>query len=88
MKLLPVSPLRQQQQADCLAACASMVLAYLGVPIPYSQLLRLLRVDKIGTPFRNLRYLESFQLSVTIATGNMATLREQLRQGHPSTTHP
>jgi ABC-type bacteriocin/lantibiotic exporter with double-glycine peptidase domain len=60
-----------------------MVLAFLDLSIPYSQLLRLLRVDKIGTPFRNLRYLESFQLSVTIATGNMATLREQLRQGHP-----
>ncbi len=39
MTLLPVSHRRQQQQADCLTACAAMVLDYQQRPIPYDRLL-------------------------------------------------
>lgn len=83
MTLLPVSLHRQQQQADCLAACAAMVLDYLQRPIPYKHLLRLLRVDAIGTPFRHLRYLESPRVSLTIANGDMLTLHQNLQNGRP-----
>lgn len=84
MTLLTVSYHPQNQQADCLAACAAMVLNYLHVPMAYQQLLRLLRVDAIGTPFRNLRHLESLGLSVFIGEGNLSTLREHLESGLPS----
>lgn len=83
MTLLPVSHRRQQQQADCLAACAAMVLDYLQRPIPYDRLLHLLRVDAIGAPFRNLRLLQSLRLSVTIANGDMTTLHAHLQNGRP-----
>ena len=83
MILLPVSHRRQNQQADCLAACAAMVVDYLQVAITYPRLLRLLRVDVIGTPFRNLRHLESLGLTVRIAEGSLLVLREHLERGLP-----
>ena len=46
--LLPVLHQQQRQQADCLAACAAMILAYLDVDIEYDQLLRLLKVKPFG----------------------------------------
>ena len=55
--LLAVPHQRQQQEADCLAACATMVLAYLNVDIKYQQLLKLLKVKPYGTPGQNLKYL-------------------------------
>ncbi|HID52386.1 MAG TPA: hypothetical protein EYP41_10150 [Anaerolineae bacterium] len=59
MKLLPVSHHPQQRQADCLVACAWMVLAYQQQPVPYNRLLTLLRIGAAGAPYRNLYYLES-----------------------------
>lgn len=50
---------RQQTQADCLASCAAMVLAYLGIPCEYSHLLRILGTTADGTPFTNLKRLAS-----------------------------
>lgn len=35
---LPVPHRKQLQQSDCLAACAAMVLAYLGEPVDYQRL--------------------------------------------------
>jgi ABC-type bacteriocin/lantibiotic exporter with double-glycine peptidase domain len=83
MTLLPVSHRRQKQPSDCLAACAAMVLDYLLVPVNYSQLIGLLNVDAVGAPFRNLRYLHSLGLSVTVAEGNIETLQTQLDTGLP-----
>jgi ABC-type bacteriocin/lantibiotic exporter with double-glycine peptidase domain len=71
MTLLPVSHRQQRQQAECLAACAAMVLDYLQVPASYEQLVKLLRIGPAGAPFRNLRYLESLVgLSVLIRRGH------------------
>jgi hypothetical protein len=39
--LLPVPHHLQRSDGDCLAACAAMVLAYLGVSVDYDRLLRL-----------------------------------------------
>lgn len=84
MQLLPVLHRRQKQQADCLAACAAMVLDYLHVPIPYERLVRLLQVDAIGTPFRNLRQLQQLGLSIHIGAGSVQSLRDRLEEGLPS----
>jgi ABC-type bacteriocin/lantibiotic exporter with double-glycine peptidase domain len=83
MILLPVSHQPQQQQADCLAACARMVLHYLQVPVDYQRLTRLLRLDAIGTPFRNLQHLESLGLEIRITEGDMLKLRRHLDSGLP-----
>ncbi len=81
--LLPVSNFRQQQQADCLAACAAMVLAYLHIPIQYNRLLDTLKTTKIGTPFHNLTLLASRGLYIHIDEGNLDTLRNHLETGLP-----
>jgi ABC-type bacteriocin/lantibiotic exporter with double-glycine peptidase domain len=76
MILLPVSHQPQQRQADCLAACARMVLHYLQVPVDYQRLTRLLRLDAIGIPFRNLQHLESLGLEIRITEGDMLKLQK------------
>ncbi|MCA9998306.1 MAG: peptidase C39 family protein [Anaerolineales bacterium] len=83
MPSLPISHHKQQRQADCLAACAFMVLAYWQHPISYARLINLLRIGYAGAPFSNLRYLESLGVSVTIGQGELATLRHYLNQGIP-----
>ena len=42
--LLSVPHQHQQSDGDCLAACATMILAHLGHAIDYPQLLRLLKI--------------------------------------------
>jgi ABC-type bacteriocin/lantibiotic exporter with double-glycine peptidase domain len=83
MSLLAVSHYKQRQQADCLAACAAMVLEYLHVSISYERLLRLLSVRSYGTSFSSLRKLESVGLSVLITRGDLASLRRHLEGGSP-----
>lgn len=83
MRLLPVSHQRQQQQADCLAACAAIVLNYWHIPLAYNRILSLLRVDPIGTPFRNLSSLESANLAVMITEGDMSEMAHHLQEGIP-----
>ncbi len=83
MKLLPVSHHPQQHQADCLAACAYMALAYQQQSIPYDHLLTLLRIGAAGAPYRNLHYLESARLSVQIKQGEIADLQNYLTKNIP-----
>lgn len=44
----------QKGPADCLAACAAMVLAYHRKSVSYSKLLSLLNIGPIGAPRRNI----------------------------------
>lgn len=83
MTLLPVLHQKQRRQADCLGACAAMVLHYLQVPIQYERLLRLLKTQAAGTVFGNLRYLETLGLSVQIGYGDIETLHSHLEIGLP-----
>src|SRR5690349_6037455 len=83
MSLLPVSHRPQQRQADCLAACAAMVLDYLHVPIDYRDLIKRLRIESYGAPFGNLRYLESSRVQVQIQRGDMDGLRKYLERELP-----
>jgi len=83
MTLLSVSHRSQNQQSDCLAACAAMVLAYLHVPVDYARLLQLLRVQAYGTAFSNLRYLEALGMSVLVQEGEPEQLATYLGMGLP-----
>lgn len=84
MTLLSVPHRKQQQQADCLAACAAMVLEYLQIPVRYERLLRLLQVEEFGSFFRNLHRLESLGVSVLIEAGDFNALRQHLESGLPA----
>ena len=83
MTLLTVSHRQQIQQADCLAACAAMVLDYLKIPISYNKLIQLLKIDAIGTPFRNLNNLQSLDLSILIEEASLSSLKSYLEVGLP-----
>ncbi|MBI4670216.1 MAG: C39 family peptidase [Chloroflexi bacterium] len=83
MSLLPVSHRSQLQSADCLAACAAMVLDYLDVSFDYDDLLDLLRITPFGAKFQNLVYLESLGVKVLTARGELETLATHLKRGVP-----
>ena len=72
--LLPVSHRRQEQQADCLAACAAMILAYLQIPVNYSRLRRLLNVRYFGAFFSDIANLGVLGVAVTVGEGDMASI--------------
>lgn len=76
----------QRQEADCLAACAWMVLTKLGVTIRYDRLHKLLKIiDEVGASIYNLRYLADFDksLSVEIADRDMDWLALAIQNGIP-----
>lgn len=81
--LLNVPHRRQTQQADCLAACAAMILDYLNRPIPYGRLLRLFGIQSFGAPASRILRLSDMELSVTYQEGSVAGLEYHLQQGHP-----
>lgn len=81
--LLPVPHFLQRANADCLPACALMVLMYLGRSVRYPRLLRLLVTKEHGTPFSNLRHLDQLGVQVTIAPGTLDQLYDHLRHNRP-----
>jgi hypothetical protein len=61
-----------------------MVLDYLQIPIKYDNLIRLLGVDAIGTPFRRLQNLKTLGLNIHIDEGGLPALQTYLEAGLPS----
>jgi ABC-type bacteriocin/lantibiotic exporter with double-glycine peptidase domain len=81
---LPVEHIRQRQDGECLAACAAMILNFIGRPIIYDRLLRLLAVDPgLGTPSFSIRNLERLGVTVEYQQGNIYTLQQHLLQRQP-----
>jgi ABC-type bacteriocin/lantibiotic exporter with double-glycine peptidase domain len=81
--LLPVSHQKQKQRVDCLAACAAMVLNYIGCPYTYRQLLRLLRIRQFGAPAPNIVYLEQLGVAVEYRAGTLDDLKQHITLGRP-----
>ena len=81
--LLPVAHSLQQYGADCLPACALMVLTYLGHSMQYRHLMRILNTQEFGTPFSNLYHLNRLGITVTVDSGTIDLLYEQLAQNRP-----
>ena len=79
--LLPVPHILQTTQADCLAACANMVLSFLNKSLPYDELLALLDVQWFGAPFNNIRNLEQMGVRVLYQQGSLDDLRKHLEKG-------
>jgi ABC-type bacteriocin/lantibiotic exporter with double-glycine peptidase domain len=82
MSLL-LSNVQQRQQADCLVACAAMVLQYLYIPFTYDRLLNKLGTADAGTPFSRLELLKDWRLTVMRGEGNLETLQMYLDVGLP-----
>ncbi len=76
--LLPIPHQRQQQEADCLAACAAMVLTSIKIKIDYNQLLKLLKVKSFGTSGQNLKNLTSLGVQVVYREGSMDEIKAHL----------
>jgi ABC-type bacteriocin/lantibiotic exporter with double-glycine peptidase domain len=81
--LLPLSNVRQRQQADCLVACAAMVLQYLYIPFDYDRLLNRFGTISAGTPFSRIDWLKDWRLTVVRGEGNLAVLSDHLEIGLP-----
>ncbi len=82
--LLPVPHVPQRQPGECLAACAAMLLLYVGHPVNYEQLLRLLRVKPgIGAPISNVRHLEKMAVEITYRQGVLSDLDYHLGHNQP-----
>lgn len=81
--LLLVPHIPQENDGDCLAACAAMVLQYLQQPLSYPQIRQLLRVKPYGAPAGNIRYLTQLGLVVIYSQTDMPGLQDWLDQGHP-----
>lgn len=81
--LLSVPHQPQQSDGDCLAACAAMVLAYLGREIDYPRLLQLLNIKPHGAPAGNIRLLTKLNLNVTYRQTDLVGLEGMLQQGQP-----
>jgi ABC-type bacteriocin/lantibiotic exporter with double-glycine peptidase domain len=82
--ILSVPHIPQRDQGECLAACAAMMLRYMGRPANYNQLLKLLQVrTSIGAPSSNIRKLETPGLTVIYEQGSWAKLESHLAQNRP-----
>lgn len=81
--LLPIPHQPQRQQADCLAACAAVALAHLGIEIDYHYLLKLLKVKPYGTSGQHLKYLVSLGVQVIYREGSLDELKSYLLAGLP-----
>ncbi|MEM7531982.1 MAG: C39 family peptidase [Chloroflexota bacterium] len=57
--------MKQRADGDCLAACASMVLDYYGLSLPYWRLIWILSIKRnMGTPFHNIQNLQRRKMNI------------------------
>jgi ABC-type bacteriocin/lantibiotic exporter with double-glycine peptidase domain len=80
---LNVPQWRQRRSGECLAACAAMVLTYLGEQVAYDQLVQRLGTSHVGTVFSHLDRLRSWRLTVERGRGTTEMLRQHLAAGRP-----
>jgi ABC-type bacteriocin/lantibiotic exporter with double-glycine peptidase domain len=67
-----------QQEADCLAACAAMVLDYIERPMAYSELLRQLGVGEFGVPASRINRLAGRDIAVDYGEGTWEMLEDRI----------
>ncbi len=81
---LLVSHQKQRHRSDCLAACAAMILGYLGRSVRYGKLMRLLGITPdLGAPASNVRRLSALNVCVEYGAGTMDDLVAYLARGVP-----
>lgn len=81
--LLTVPLHRMQQGADCLAACAAMALNYIGRPMAYAELLRVLGVGEFGMPASRIARLAGRAVAVEYGEGTWEMLEAFIDDDQP-----
>lgn len=82
--LLPVPHVEQRRTGECLAACAAMVLKYLGTSFWYRRLVRVLRIRRdLDTAFPDVERLTSLGITVVLRKGTLQELHQILEAGWP-----
>lgn len=73
--ILPVPYVGQRRTGECLAACAAMVLDYLGAPVAYSRLVKMLEIVLgAGVASFKIRNLERIGVRVQYESGTNTSL--------------
>lgn len=87
MPFLKIPLIRQQAEADCLVACAAMMLAAADLPLDYTRISLLLGFEGDGLPYSRLHRLSRIQqgLHVTIEPGTLQNLMRAIDAGIPPT---
>lgn len=82
---LRVPHIQQRSNADCLAACAAMLLEYVGLRVDYVRLVRVLGISELGTPYSRIRRLPSIDpnLSLRYEVGEIEEIIHYLDAGYP-----
>lgn len=85
--LLQITHLTQARRADCVAACAKMILDYIGKPVEYDRLLALLQIEPdIGTRASNILKLIALGVDVLYTRGTLNEIHNHLLANHPCIT--
>lgn len=77
---------KQTQEADCLAACVAMVLEFIGKPMRYDRILKMLDTTSYGTVASHVTRLTKRGLHVTYAEGALVDLQTNLQRDFPVIT--
>lgn len=81
---LPVEHVQQHQDGECLAACAAMILNFVGISVSYNRLLKVLEVESgLGTPSFKIRNLSRLGIKVDYRQGSLENLQDHLEAGRP-----
>lgn len=84
MHSLPIEHCLQEVDAGCLAACAQMVLAGLGVTVSQAELNQLFELTPLGVPLSRLTRIDSYGVRVTIhRNGTLEDLIQAVDQNIP-----
>ena len=84
MPSLPIEHHPQEDEAGCLAACAQMVLASLGITRAQSTLNQLFDLTPLGVPLSRLTRLAQYGVKVTIQRqGTLEDLMQAIDQQTP-----
>jgi ABC-type bacteriocin/lantibiotic exporter with double-glycine peptidase domain len=81
MRSLQVEHSLQETDAGCLAACAQMALAQLGITVSQKELNLLFDLTPAGVPVPRLKRLEQYGVQVTIQRGSCYDLMEAVDSG-------
>lgn len=83
--LLPITHYHQQNDGDCLVACAQMVLEYLEIRLAYERLKQILDVDIWGAPHSHIHNLARHIPGLVIKRkpGDLPDLLEAIDRGNP-----
>ena len=82
--LLPIEHHPQEEEAGCLAACAQMVLAGLGITLSQAELNQLFGLTPLGVPLSRLKRLDLHGINVAIhRNGTLDDLTQAINQNIP-----